>query len=619
MNTSSTVNIKGVTKMKPEDFEGNEGHLSSPSSYTPAPIDRERIGRYEIIYPISQGGMAGVYSARLTGIAGFQRLVAVKIIHSHLSADVNFIKMFLDEARLSAGIHHPNVGEVFEVGEDDGVYYMVCELILGQSLTLLQRRAKQENVYISPVLYARIISSTALALQAAHDLADPDGKPLKLVHRDVSPRNILLTYEGFVKLIDFGVAYAKDRLANTDVGTVKGKLAYMSPEQLKCDPLDRRSDIFSLGVVLYQFVTGRSPFSGGTDFERIERILSYQFKRPREINPGISPQLEEIIMRAMAYYPEDRYPTAADMSVDLEAFVRSSGESAEPEMLSRIMRSLFKRERAQHAKRIRALKSWEDLDEQTPIVDKETQKLRVNAPGLPGVGDALHSDDTKRPRKRIAFIVKATAVAVVAAGVVLLAYFVMFSKVSHTWGDIIDNDSNQEKTDRPTVVRTDIVPLEIPKTGDDPVSTSEVTISLAISPPHADVEVDSLFIDAQTRSMRLSADGRVHHLRVSADGYFEHEESIVADVDKTVSVALVPLPEQSRTKRKHKLARKHQTKAHRTGHPAEKPKEEADLASHAAGKPEAEAERVSHTSPDTSSRKEAPQKKSPLLEESPYR
>jgi serine/threonine-protein kinase len=175
--------------------------------------------------------MAEVYVGRLPGMAGFEKFVAIKLIHPHLSKEKQFIKMFLDEARLAASIHHPNVAEIFEVGRDGDVYYMVGELVLGQNLHTTMKAVKDAGIVFPEALSAHVVSQICLGLHEAHEQKDPDGKPLGLVHRDVTPRNILLSYGGYAKLADFGVAWAANKLSHSEVGSVKGKIGFMAPEQ----------------------------------------------------------------------------------------------------------------------------------------------------------------------------------------------------------------------------------------------------------------------------------------------------------------------------------------------------------------------------------------------------
>ena len=583
------------------DAVATKNERGIPAS-TPPSMERHRIGRCEIIYPIAQGGMAGVYAGRLTGIAGFQRLVAVKIIHSHLSSDDIFIKMFLDEARLSAGIHHPNVGEVYELGEEDGVYYMICELILGQSLRSLHHHPILEDIAISPVVFARIASATAQGLQAAHELRSPDGTPLNLVHRDVSPRNILLTYDGFVKLIDFGVAYAQDRLSKTDVGTIKGKLGYMSPEQLKCHPVDRRSDIFSLGVVLYEMTTNQSPFAGENDAERIDKILYHQFDTPRAIDPSIPSRLETIILRAMAYDPNDRYSTAAEMSEDLESFIRASRESIESEVISGIMNALFMKERAFHIAKIRELGSYEDYYEleSTP---ETTKNLRVSrsSPAQPSV--APRKEASKKPFWSPKIIIAGAFLFCL----ILLAYFSTGSPASRPRSS--SRDIHPPKTATAPLPTIHAKPQEKPSTELPPIDRSEtaspkpidkIRINLSLSPSDSQITLDDLTYEPGTKVLRLPMENQPHELRITAEGYAPHQSRIIPDKDQEISVTLTKIHKKIKTLKKTKPKQK-ASKATPNGSLKSKP---------------TPAISESVTPPETSN--VSPKKKSGILEASPY-
>ena len=530
---------------------------------SPGRKSRRYIGRYEIIYPIAHGGMASVYACRLTGLAGFQRLLAIKIIHPHLSSEREFIEMFLDEARLSAWIHHPNVGEVIEVGEDKGTYYMVCELILGQSLGALHRSAQKTDVTIAPEMYARIVSIVAGAVHAAHELKSPAGAPLNIVHRDISPRNILLTYNGFVKLIDFGVAYAQGKISQTDVGTLKGKVRYMSPEQVRCQPLDRRSDIFSLGVVLYEMVTGRTPFVGETDIERLKKILDYNLEWPGSFIPDIPVQLENIIKRAMAYLPEERYLSAAAMSADLEAFVSKSSENVDSDHLSSLMHSLFADEYASHLERIQAIEAHQD---ELPEDDSMTTEL-----GATGSENEMTEQMPLRPRlgsdaggypettlyqmgwrwKQLPSTVKTLTIGLLSIGMFVLVFLLIFglpgtSEQTAEGGDHPVQPSAADEPDAPAVspVASDAGGIN----SSSEVKKSSVRIALELQPADADVKLDGVSVVPTNNSIQMDRDDRVHRLQFFADGYLPREELIPADVDMRLVISLTPAPAAEVTK-----------------------------------------------------------------------
>jgi serine/threonine-protein kinase len=287
----------------------------------------EKLGRYEIVRHLASGGMADVLLARTTGIGGFERHVLVKRIHTENAKDERFRKMFLDEARLAAMLHHGNIVQVHEVGDEAGTIYFAMEYVHGEDLrrVLGDLSKKREKPPFEHII--AIISAAADALHHAHEQHGSDGKPLGLVHRDVTPANILIGYDGIVKVCDFGIAKAAIRSSETQAGTMKGKVAYMSPEGCTGKPVDRRSDVFSLGIVLFELVCVRRLFKGENDFLTMSAIVEGKVKSPRELRPDLPRVLEDIIMKALAPRPEDRFQTAAEMSAALDALPHCSPKS----------------------------------------------------------------------------------------------------------------------------------------------------------------------------------------------------------------------------------------------------------------------------------------------------
>jgi len=279
----------------------------------------QTVGRYEFLVPIAQGGMAAVWAARQRGSRGFTKTVAVKTMLPTISDDPRFEQMFLDEARIASRIRHPNVVEILDLGEQDDVLYLVMEWVDGEPLNLVRYTAVEEGPF--PLQIAvKILCDACAGLHAAHELIDEDGSPVGLVHRDISPQNILVGYDGVVKLVDFGVAKtAGQSVETTNVGQVKGKPPYMSPEQALGKTVDRRTDLFALGIVLYQLATGRHPMRGETDVATLHNIVSNQpILPPGVFNSAIPIQLERVIMKALARDPELRFQTARDFELALE-------------------------------------------------------------------------------------------------------------------------------------------------------------------------------------------------------------------------------------------------------------------------------------------------------------
>ena len=328
----------------------NAGPAPVAVSSLPMPVAAPpvSVGRYEIIYPIAAGGMASVYAARLSGMAGFERLFALKVIHPHLAAEPSFIEMFLDEARLAGRIQHPHVAEIFEVGEDRGLYFMVVELVLGQDLRRLMETAASFGRPVPRPPAARLIADIAAGLHEAHELKDEEGEPLGLVHRDVSTRNILVSYQGRAKLIDFGVAWSRGRTHHTRDGAQKGKIGYMPPEQLRGKSVDRRADIYALGVVLYTITLGRHPFPYENEGEQVEKMLAGDFPAPHIVDPSVAPALEAIILKAMSQDPQRRFQTAKEMEEALTAYSARTVQGNPAEQISSLMRELFDDEMVAH-------------------------------------------------------------------------------------------------------------------------------------------------------------------------------------------------------------------------------------------------------------------------------
>ncbi len=283
------------------------------------PIERLRLGNYEPLLRLATGGMAQVFVARQIGAAGFERLVVVKRVHKHLLANHDFHDMLRDEARVASLIRHPNVAPVIDVVESDGELFLVMEYIESAALSTLLKAATDAKTRVPPAIAARIAVDTLLGLHAAHEAIDMRGNRLEVVHRDVSPQNVVVGVDGSSRLVDFGVAKARHRITETKSGSLKGKYGYMSPEQAKAQPIDRRSDIFSLGVVFHEVLCAKRLFQGEHELDTLRRIVELDVPPPSSIAPGISPDLDLVLLRALERNPELRFQTAAEMADAIEA------------------------------------------------------------------------------------------------------------------------------------------------------------------------------------------------------------------------------------------------------------------------------------------------------------
>lgn len=278
----------------------------------------KQVGRYEILTQIAAGGMAAVYIARAKGVAGFERLVAIKVLHPHLAYEPEFVSMFLDEARLAARIRHPHVVPTLDISDSgtDG-YFLVMEFVEGDHLGALLSCAAKQGKRIPTSVTARIIGDALAGLGAAHRLTDEDGDPLSLVHRDVSPHNIMVGSDGVSRLTDFGVAKAEKRLTSTRTGQLKGKLAYMAPEQASKGEADRRSDLFSMGIVLWEALIGRRLFRGTNNAETLNMVLNKEVEAPSSLWPDLEP-FDELISKALSRDPDARFQNAEAFGEALE-------------------------------------------------------------------------------------------------------------------------------------------------------------------------------------------------------------------------------------------------------------------------------------------------------------
>ena len=316
-------------------------------------------GRYELLKRIAGGGMGEVFVARQRGLAGFEKLLVIKTLLPHLCEDEEFIHMFQDEARISAQLIHPNICQTFEFEKHEGTYYIAMEYLRGEDVRRLWKAAALKGIPVPVPLICRIIADAASGLDFAHALKDGTGQPYGIVHRDISPQNILVTFEGGVKLIDFGVAKAQGRLTQTRTGAIKGKYSYMSPEQVKGEAVDHKTDIFALGIVLHELLTAQRLFKADSDISTIERVKSAPIPPPSTINPSLPRGIDIIVLKALARDPAQRFENAQAFRLAIEdwlVFERMSASSAHlAEFLKRVYRE-----------RLDAESSYGPLGEPTP-------------------------------------------------------------------------------------------------------------------------------------------------------------------------------------------------------------------------------------------------------------
>jgi len=283
------------------------------------PSDGTKFGQYVLLEKIATGGMAEVWKARMRGVEGFQKIVAIKKILPHLSDNQDFIEMFVDEAKLAAQLNHNNIIHIYDLGKIQSSYYIAMEYIDGYDLKNILKKAQERDQPLSVEIALFIASKVAAALDYAHRKRDFEDKEMGLVHRDVSPQNVLISQEGDIKLCDFGIAKAASKASHTQAGALKGKLQYMSPEQAWGRNIDRRSDIFALATVLFEMLTARKLFSGDNELSILEQVREARVTKPSELNDEVTPQIDAIVLKALQKDPANRYQTAGEMQRDLDA------------------------------------------------------------------------------------------------------------------------------------------------------------------------------------------------------------------------------------------------------------------------------------------------------------
>jgi TonB family protein len=325
-DTLSGIKLSARSKPAAAPAPAPEPAAPVPAARPPEPppsvstLGPDQFGQYEILERIASGGMAELYKARRSGVEGFQKIVAIKKILPHLADNEEFITMFADEAKLAAQLNHPSIVHIFDLGKiEGGGYFIAMEYIDGRDLRGLLQAAHDVGSPLPIPLAVFIASKVAAALDYAHRRRDAAGREMTIVHRDVSPQNILISYEGDIKLCDFGIAKAASKASQTQSGALKGKVQYMSPEQAWGKPIDRRSDLFSLGAVLFEMLTDQKLFRGDSDLTVLEKVRAADVVAPSSINPEVPKNLDAILLKALAREAEERYSNASDMLRDLEA------------------------------------------------------------------------------------------------------------------------------------------------------------------------------------------------------------------------------------------------------------------------------------------------------------
>jgi serine/threonine protein kinase len=509
--------------------------------------DATTFGKYRLIASLGHGGMADVFLSVAQGPVGFNKLQVIKRLRPNLAEEPEFLSMFLDEARLAARLNHPNIVQTNEVGEVGGQYFIAMEYLDGQPLHRIIHRGAKNNA-LTRAMCLKILADTLGGLHAAHELTDYDGSALSVVHRDASPHNVFVTYEGQTKVVDFGIAKAATRSADTRTGVLKGKISYMAPEQARCESVDRRADVFSIGVILWEMLSGTRIWRGMSDVEILDHLMHGRVADIRAVRSDLSPQLVTIVQRSLAPIAADRYATAADFRHDLLDELAREGARVGDEDIGGLVSALFQDKRQQLKvileKQLAGLKTGQF--EAVRITDLPTSSLSLPRITTTNVNDHATPSATLNPvapshTASIQMLPAATPssrkvpviVAGAAAAAVLVGVLVLGGRNGGSSGAA--GASDPAKGDATTAAAS-------PK----PQSAATIEVKIQVTPPEAVVYLDDAKLSTPY-TMKAPADGFGHKLRVEAPGFTTETKMLVFDKDVNVELALSPEKQGSST------------------------------------------------------------------------
>ena len=510
--------------------------------HTGTGIDANNLGKYRLIAALGRGGMASVHLAVVHGPSSFNKLVVIKEIHEQYVEDAEVLGMFLDEARLAARLNHPNVVQTNDVGQEGDRYFLAMEYLDGQPLSRVNHRLSKHGG-LPLRLHLQVIVDLLGGLHHAHELCDYDGSSLGVVHRDITPQNVFVTYDGVVKIVDFGIAKARHASNETRAGIIKGKIAYMAPEQAMSQDVDRRADVFAVGVMLWEAVTETRPWKGVDELSLLQGLLAGQFPRARSIKPDVPKALEAIIEKALAHDRAARYATAADLQVALEGYLESTGERPQQRELSKLLSMHFAAERA----KIKAI--IEDQLKATagsprgaapalPLIDHATGpewesavEQRGSNPSLisshGATGPAAFAATVPTPvstRPRLQRRVLIAAGALVAGAAMIAAIGLVMKGAS----------PKAEAAALPATARASAEAA--------PAVSATVHLRITATPAQAHVFIDDEPVAGNPFSGDLHRDERAHRIRVEAPGFVSWSERVTLDRDRDLALALAPSP-----------------------------------------------------------------------------
>ena len=512
--------------------------------------DPVKFGDYYMFERVAVGGMAEVFKAVSYGVEGFERLCAIKRVLPNISEDQEFINMFIDEAKIAVRLAHANIGQVFELGNAEDSYFIAMEFVSGRDTRAIFDRERNLGHRLEIPMCCHIVKEVCEALEYAHTKRGDDQEPLNIVHRDVSPQNVLVSYEGEVKLIDFGIAKAAGKANKTQAGILKGKFGYMSPEQVRGRPIDQRSDIFAMAVVLYELLTLERCFQGESDFSTLEKVREVDYRRPTALNREIPPELERILIKGLARDPDERYQSAAEFQDALQKFLYQSGSFYSRKNLSTYMKKIFAAELKAEQERLSNFRHWAQynvaeahraVSVPLPLVSKRREAFEPNLPALGWTPADAAEPDTE--------VFDRVAMPQVSANRDLPAPSPRDIK---TFEELPPPGRAGQPPLRAEVQRRALTLIVV---GILAVAASvaaliflrpqPATLILQSTPAEVRVSIDGRLIHEGSTPLRVGPlAASKHRVKVEADGYLTNQRAIVLEEDETLRVRfdLKPLP-----------------------------------------------------------------------------
>jgi serine/threonine-protein kinase len=504
---------------------------------TPDSAESLQTGKYRVLLELGQGGTANVYLAVAHGPSGFNKLVVLKALKSSLGSDPEFRRMFLNEARLSARLNHPNIVQVNEVIEHDGLPVIVMEYLDGKPLSEIRARAEGSLLLH---MHLRMLSEALSGLHYSHELADYDGTPLNVVHRDFTPHNIFVTYDGQVKILDFGIAKLSGSLVETQTGVIKGKLRYMPPEQITGDAIDRRADVFAAGVMVWEAAAGTRMWGAMSEAAIMNRVLNGDIPSPRTVRTDVSPDLERICMKALADDPDARYATAAELQADIDEFLGHLSATITLREMGQFVTSYFEDSRVQTRRIIDqhlSKASAAAVDHKAPITFPPPPMSHTRAAYTTSSTIANLPSDRSRRRRRVLTLVAGALVAVVG--------FATWQVISaRKTPDALEPTRQVAAT--PTAAPTTMGPQGVPAAG---TQRKEILLRVTAFPLAAEITLDGAPLPGNPYAGAVPADGVEHRIEATAPGFETASKVATFRPDMDVDVVLSLTPDKPQRKR----------------------------------------------------------------------